>query len=155
MMTMGELVNLKNSLGGLPSKYKYDGWLQYPEGQYEAVLETWVTFRLMSSFRLALIFNIIDPGKYNGKHVPAFYGVKRHKGNTREKGGFIAPPRGDLMDLYYRLNPASPRIRPDRVPLTKLDGIYRITVNDVLKNRKQKKHPHQLVYSQVTDVELI
>jgi hypothetical protein len=155
VIAVGELINLKSSLGGLPSRYKYEGWLQYPEGQYEAVLETWVTFRLMSSHRLALIFNIIDPGKYNGKHVPAFFGVKRHKGRTREKGGFVASPRGDLMDLFYRLNPSSPKVRPDRVPLTKLNGIYQITVRDVLTNRKQKNHPHQLIYSQVTDVKLM
>ncbi|WP_223789925.1 hypothetical protein [Marinicella meishanensis] len=151
---MGELIDFKNSLGGLPSRYRYEGWLRYPEGQYEAVLETWVTFRLMSSNRLALIFNIVDPGKHFGKHVPAFFGVKRHRGHTREKGGFIASPRGDLMDLFYRLNPTSPKVRLDRVPLSKLNDIYRITVQDVVKNRKQKKHPHQLVYSQVTDVKL-
>lgn len=152
---MGELIDFKNNLGGLPTKYQYDGWLQYPEGQYEAVLETWVTFRLMSSYRLALIINIIDPGKYNGMHVPAFFGVKRHKGCTREKGGFVASPRGDLVDLFYRLNPSSPKVRLDRVPLTKLNGLYQITVKDVVNNRKQQKHPHQLIYSQVTDVKLL
>lgn len=154
-MTMGEIVKIKNDFAGLPSKYKYDGWLRFPEGQYQAVCETWVTYQFMSSHRLALIFNIIDAGKYNGKHVPAFFGVKRHRGNTREKGGFTAAPRGDLMAMFYRLKPDSPIIRPDRVPLSKLDGIYQITVKDVTNNRNQNKHPHQLVYSKVTDVELI
>ncbi|MCB1584569.1 MAG: hypothetical protein KDI92_16045 [Xanthomonadales bacterium] len=152
---MGEVISLNNDFAGLPTKYRYDGWLRFPEGKYQAVCETWVTYQYMSSKRLALIFNILDAGKYNGKHVPMFFGVKRHKGNTREKGGFIASPRGDLMELFYRLNPDSPIVRPDRVPLSKLDGVYQITVSDVIKNRKQKKHPQQLIYSKVTEVELI
>jgi hypothetical protein len=154
-MTVGNLLSIKNDFAGLPEKYSYDGWLRYPKGTYEAVLETWVTFQFRTSSRIALIFNIVDSGQFNGKHVPAFFNLKRHKGKTREKGGFIAPPRGDLMDFYYRLNPASPVIPHYRVPLSKLNGLYLITVDDVTKNRKQQQHPQQMIYSRVVDAEPI
>lgn len=152
---MGEVINLNNDFAGLPTKYKYDGWLRLPTGQYEAVLETWVTFQFRTASRIALIFSIVQAGKHNGKHVPAFFNLKRHKGNTREKGGFIAPPRGDLMDFYYKLNPTSQKVPHYRVPLSKLNGLYLIDVDDVTKNRKQQNHPEQLIYSRVINAQPI
>jgi|GEM_PF-2809215 len=155
MILMSNITNLKNDFSRLPKKYQYDGWILIPKGEYEAMLETWVTFRFMSSSRIALIFSIVECGEFNGVHVPAFFGLKSLKGKPREKGGFIASPRGDLMAFFYGLNPSSPKIRPDRIPLSNLDGLYRIKVDGVEKNRKQKKHPEQMKYSKVIDAELI
>ena len=148
---MGDIVRINHSFGGLPEKYKYNGWLQVPRGEYLATLETWVTFKFMTSPRIALIFNIIDTGENFGKHIPAFFGVKRHRGKTREKGEFIAAPRGDLMAFFYTLNPESPKVPHFRIPLSKLNKVYSIKVGDVTNNRNQKKHPNQLIYSRVID----
>ena len=139
--------------GGLPKKYQYCGWIRVPQGQYEATLETWQPFYFMSKPRLALIFTIAESGEYFHSHVPAFFGINKIIGTPRERGRFKAAPRGDLIDCFYRLKPNSHKVRLDRIPLTKLNDIYKIKVVDVLKNRKQKEHPEQLIYSKVIEIE--
>ncbi len=150
---MSNIVSLNNDFAGLPKKFKYNGWdVRVPNGQYDAVMETWVTFQAQDK-QLVWIFSIIESGAFNGLHVPAFFSIKRHKGKTRERGGFVAKPRGKLMEWYCRLLPHEPKPRPDRLALSKLNGIYRITTTEVLKNSNGDLHPEQLIYSKVSKVD--
>jgi len=138
-------------------KFYYDDWERVPKGQYEATFMTWSTFQFRTATKIALIFSIIEYGQYFEKVVPMFCNVKKHKGKIGERGQFIAPARGDLIKkVFYGLNPEHPKIRPDRVPLTKLEGrLYKITTDDVINDSDQNKLPEQMIYSKVVKVENI
>lgn len=135
-------------------KFYYDDWERVPKGQYEATFMTWSTFQFRTATKIALIFSIVEYGQYFENVVPMFFNVRKHKGKIGERGKFIAPARGDLIKLFYNLKPDHPKIRPDRVPLTKLEGIvYKIATDDVIIDSDQNKLPEQMVYSKVIKVE--
>lgn len=135
-------------------KFYYDDWELVPKGQYEATFMTWSTFQFRTATKIVLVFSITELGQYFEKVVPMFFNVRKHKGKIGERGKFIAPARGDLIKVFYRLNPEHPKIRPDRVPLTKLEGsLFKITTDDVTIDSEQKKHPDQMIYSKVIKVE--
>ncbi len=153
---MGNVIAMPKPFDAKLAKFKYDDWLHIPPGKYEATFQTWVTYRFRTQAKIVLMFSIVDMGEYFGVHMPAFFNVKRHKGKTRERGGFIASSRGDLITLFYRLNPTSPKVRLDRVPLSKLQqSLFTIQVQDVTINYKREELPKQMHYSRITEIELI
>ena len=127
-----------------------------PEGEYSASLTGWYTARMHGDFKAILLFTIIDSGEHFETVVPRFYAVKKHKGKAGLKGGFVSKARGALAIDYFKMRPDAPRLRNDKMPMTKLlDKVYMITVGDVNKNSKQQEHIDQMKYSVVREIKTI
>lgn len=126
-----------------------------PCGKYEAVMKTWFTGTLFKQPKVVLIYTITDR-EYLGVDIPKYYNVKRLKSKAGKKGKFIAKPRGDFLKDFYKLLPNMPRIRPDQIPITKLQQQpIEVTVGKVTKDYKQQEYAKQLQYSLVREVNIL
>ena len=133
-----------------------DGYYPHiPEGTYDCTLANWYTVNICGVPKVILLFSILDYGEHFETIIPRFYAIKRFKGKTGLKGAFVSKARGAFAEDYYTMYPDAPRLRPDRVPMTKLQGkIFTVSVGDVLTNNKQKEHIEKMKYSVVRKIEL-
>ena len=159
---MTNIINLDNDNYTAKRRYNQcvsgimDGYHAHiPHGDYDATLTDWYTANICGVPKVVLLFSIVDSGEYFETVVARFYAVKRIKGKQGINGGFVSKARGAFAEDYYTMNPTAPRLRPDRVPMTKLQGkIFTITVGDVTTNHKQKEHGDRMKYSVVRKIKL-
>ena len=133
-------------------------FVRIPEGDYEATLTHYYTCNIHGDDKVVFLFTIIDFGDYHNVIIPRFYPVKRVIGKKGMNGRFIpkCSPTSAFIKDYYSMYPTAPKLRPDRVPMTKLmDKPYLITVGDVRHGSDKKKvHPEQVIYSTIREVKL-
>jgi hypothetical protein len=144
---------VKNKVSDIMNSY----FVKIPVGDYEATFTHYYTCNIKGTDKVVFLFTIVDFGDYHNVIIPRFYAVKRLIGKKGLKGRFIpkCSPNAAFIKDYYAMYPTAPRLRPDRVPMSKLQSSpYINTVGDVGKNDKQIDHIEQIKYSVVREVKL-
>jgi len=125
-----------------------------PPGEYIfrlAGYSTWLMFG--RNPKLILEFTIVDSEMYGGVTLNKYYNVKKFKGRSGRNGNFVATPKSNFMRDFYRICPAYPPKRLDRIPMSRLEGIdVRGKVKTVTKGYDQKEIPEPLQYSVIEEI---
>ena len=104
--------------------------------------------------KVALYFQIIEPGDSFEIILPAYYNVLRHIGKTGKNGGFKAAKKGNLVRDYCRALPTQPLPRLDRIPLSRLQPMALLgTVVTVKTDLQQRPIPEAAQYSRIITFE--
>jgi len=125
-----------------------------PPGEYTFQFyrySTWLMFG--RSPKLIVEFKIIDDDMYGGIVLNKYYNVKKLKGRHGLNGNFIATRRSNFMRDFFRVCPAYPPKRLDRIPMSRLEGIdISGQVKTVTKGFDQKDIPEALQYSVISEI---
>jgi hypothetical protein len=112
---------------------------------------TWVMFG--RSPKLILEFSIVDDQMYSGVVLKRYYNVRKLKGRPGRNGNFVASKKSDFMRDFFRVCPAYPPKRFDRIPMSRLEGIYiHGKVKTVTTGYDQKDIPEPLQYSVIAEI---
>jgi len=125
-----------------------------PPGEYVfqfVQYSTWLMFG--RSPKLILDLSIVDHEMYTGVILKKYYNVKKLKGRHGRNGNFMASPKSNFMRDFFRVCPAYPPKRLDRIPMSRLEGIdIHGKVKTVTKGQDQKHIPEPLQYSVITEI---
>ncbi len=112
---------------------------------------TWLMFG--RSPKLVVEFKIIDDDAYSGVVLKKYYNVKKLKGRHGLNGNFIVTRKSNFMRDFFRVCPAYPPKRLDRIPMSRLEGIDMSgLVRTVTKGHDQKDIPEALQYSVIDEI---
>lgn len=112
---------------------------------------TWLMFG--RNPKLILEFAVADDEMYVGVILNKYYNVKNLNGRHGRNGNFIASRKSNFMRDFYRVCPAYPPKRLDRIPMTRLEGINILgKVKTVTTGYDQKEIPEPLQYSVITEI---
>lgn len=125
-----------------------------PPGEYAFSFvrySTWLMFG--RNPKLIIEFSIEDDDAYGGVILNKYYNVKSLKGKHGRNGNFTASRKSNFMRDFFRVCPAYPPKRLDRVPMSRLEGIDILgKVKTVTKGQDQKEIPEALQYSVITEI---
>jgi hypothetical protein len=112
---------------------------------------TWVMFG--RSPKLILKFSIIDDEMYSGVVLYKHYNVRKLKGRPGRNGNFISSRKSNFLRDLFRVCPAYPPKRFNRIPMSRLEGLpIQGKVKTVTKGFDQKDIPEPLQYSIITEI---
>ena len=125
-----------------------------PPGEYAFQFvgcRTWMMFG--RSPKLILDFSIADHEMYTGVILKKYYNVKKLRGKHGRNGNFTVGRKSNFLRDFFRICPAYPPKRLDRIPMSRLDGIdIHGKVKTVIKGSDQKEIPESLQYSVITEI---
>ena len=125
-----------------------------PPGEYTFQFVSYSTWMMFGrSPKLILEFVITDKEIYRGVKLNKYYNVKKLKGRHGKNGTFTVSRKSDFMRDLFRICPAYPPKRLDRIPMSRFEGIdIRGQVKTVTKGHDQKDIPEPLQYSVIKEI---
>ena len=125
-----------------------------PPGEYCLQFVSYSTWLMFGrNPKLILEFVITDSEIYQGIKLNKYYNVKKLKGKRGRNGSFIASRKSNFMREFFRVCPAYPPKRLDRIPMSRLEGITILgNVKTVTKGYNQKDIPESLQYSIIAEI---
>jgi hypothetical protein len=123
-----------------------------PPGRYQLrFVRSWTSIMFGRQPKLALNFQIVDFGEYNGKRVTRWYNVKQLIGKHGPSGHFRIGKRSDFLAEYAQL--FGMPSRNDRFALSHLKAvIVAATIGTVTRSYNQKGIHTSLQYSVVREL---
>jgi hypothetical protein len=103
--------------------------------------------------KLIIVFSIVDDEMYSGVTLKRYYNVKKLKGRPGRNGNFVASKKSNFLRDFFRVCPAYPPKRFDRIPMSRLEGVDILgAVKTVTRGYDQKHIPESLQYSVITEI---
>jgi len=126
-----------------------------PPGEYIFRFVGYLTWLMFGrSPKLVIEFAIADNEMYSGVILNKYYNVKKLKGRQGRNGNFVATQKSNFMRDFFRVCPAYPPKRLDRIPMSRLEGIdIKGQVKTVTKGHDQKEIPEPLQYSVISEID--
>ena len=145
-------------MGRVPNKHARviidDDLPLVPPGEYSLQLvsySTWLMFGRNPKLILELV--ITDNEIYQGIKLNKYYNVKKLKGKCGRNGSFIASRKSNFMRDFFRICPAYPPKRLDRIPMSRFQDIVVLgKVVTVTKGYDQREIPESLQYSIISEI---
>jgi len=125
-----------------------------PPGEYGFKFigySTWLMFG--RNPKLIIDFLIVDDEMYSGVTLKKYYNVKKLKGRYGRNGDFTVSRKSNFTRDFFRVCPAYPPKRLDRIPMSRFEGIDICgSVKTVTKGHDQKEIPESLHYSVIREI---
>jgi hypothetical protein len=125
-----------------------------PPGEYTFIFRDHSTWEMFGRCpKLILKFSIVDDEMYSGVVLNKYYNVRKLRGRPGRNGNFVASRKSNFLRDFFRVCPAYPPKRFDRIPMSRLEGLPILgKVKTVTKGFDQKDIPESLQYSVITEI---